>query len=654
MCGIAGLIHSDVSRPVTSDAVRALCDGLVHRGPDDYGEYVSGHVGIGMRRLSIIDLEGGHQPIPNEDETIWVVLNGEIYNYRCLREDLTARGHRLRTASDTEAIVHLYEEYGADCVSRLRGMFTFAIWDERRRTLLLARDRVGIKPLYYAALPEGLVFASELKALLAHPGIPRAIDSQALAEYFTFLCVPGARSILAGVRKLLPGHLLTYRDGRVDLRRYWQVQPTPDEQVSEQEWIDRLRERLRDAVESHLVADVPVGAFLSGGLDSGSMVALMARASAAPVRTFTIGFSDAAGSFDERAAAREVARHHATRHEECLLSPDIRELFPRIVGALDEPMADSSAVPTWLVCQETVRHVKVALSGLGGDELFGGYERYVGLHLSETYRGLPPLVRRTLAHVAGLVARNRSSREADRLTRFFEAAELPSVPDRYRGFISAFRRPEHVLRPDVCMALAGSGTRYDDVVRELTAKEAVDWGLFADLYTYLPDDLLTLTDRISMAHSLEVRVPFLDHELIEFVSRIPARFKVRGFRKKILFRRAIRPWVPASHLRRAKQGFSIPLADWLRGPLRSMLGDLASSRHMRESPWLDAAVVHRLVDEHLSGRVTHEVRLWAILCFLEWERQCRTRSPSYGGAVTSCGRTARVTEESSATHQRTA
>ena len=513
-------------------------------------------------------------------------------------------------------------------------MFAFALWDERRQTLLLARDRVGIKPLYYAATPEGLVFASELKAVLRHPGVSRDIDAQALAEYFAFLSVPGSRSILTGVRKLLPGHVLTYRAGQERVRRYWHVQPQPDEDVSQREWVDRLRERLSSAVESHLVADVPVGAFLSGGLDSGAMVALMARASATPIRTFTVGFSTDAGSFDERAPARDVARRYATRHEEFLLSPDIAELFPKIVWALDEPMADSSAIPTWLVCQETARHVKVALSGLGGDELFGGYERYVGLHIGERFRGLPRVLRQALRLGAGVLTPNRSSRSGDRMTRFLAVAELPAA-ERYRGFVTAFGVPDEVLSPDVCAALGRSRSRFDDVVGELKVQSAVDWGLFTDLYTYLPDDLLTLTDRISMAHSLEVRVPFLDHELIEFAARIPARLKVNGFRKKILFRQAIRSWVPEDHLRRRKQGFSVPLDTWLRGPLRSMLADLVSSRHVRESSWLNGAAVRRLVDEHLDGRVTHEVRLWAILCFLEWERQAESVRRSPGVPVAS-------------------
>ena len=594
---------------------------MVHRGPDDHGEYIDGRVGIGMRRLSIIDLQGGRQPISNEDGTIWVVLNGEIYNYRQLRNDLVARGHHFRTTSDTEVIVHLFEEFGEECVHRLRGMFAFAIWDARRQALMLARDRLGIKPLYYASLPEGLVFASELKALLTHPGISRELDPKAVAEYFTHLCVPGEMSIFKLIRKLLPAHVLTYRDGQLRLTRYWHVQPNSDESRSEDEWVEQVRERLRETVELHLVADVPVGAFLSGGLDSGAMVALMARASADPVRTFTVGFTTPAGSFDERVPARAVAERYATVHQECLLAPDVVDVLPRIVHAFDEPFADSSAIPNFLVCQETARHVKVALSGLGGDELFGGYERYVGLQWGEAYRRLPRLARLAIARlVRNLPNDNGMSRLSDRLGRFVAAGDMSSA-DRYRSFVSAFWNVDELLHPDVRGSWERGDSQYDRVIRGLVVENAVDLGSFADLYLYLPDDLLTLTDRISMAHALEVRVPFLDHELVELVARMPARFKIRRFRKKVLFRRAVAPWLPAGHLDRSKQGFSVPMAEWLRGALRPLLSDLVGSQSWRESPWLDQSTVRRLVDEHLTRQVSHENRLWAIICFLEWERQ---------------------------------
>lgn len=616
MCGIAGIVHPDPSYPVSRELLERMCDAMVHRGPDDSGYYTDRQAGLAMRRLSIIDLQTGKQPIPNEDRTIWVVLNGEIYNYREVRRGLENKGHRFRTTSDTEVIVHLFEESGEECVQALRGMFAFAVWDSRQNTLMLARDRLGIKPLYYAEVPDGLIFASELKALLTHPGISRDVDPEALAEYFTHLCVPGDMSIFQGVRKLPPAHVLTYSSGRVRMTRYWQIQPQPDYGRTEREWTEELRVHLRDAVESHLVADVPVGAFLSGGLDSGAMVALMAQASSVPIRTFTVGFATPAGQFDERTAARAVANQYVTSHEECLLEADIPDMLPRLSRAFDEPFADSSAIPNWLVCQETRRHVKVALSGLGGDELFGGYERYLGLQLGEQFRRLPGWIRRGIAKS---VDRLRDNLPGDRLKRFVAAGELARA-ECYRRWIAAFADVTEILSPDVHKFMDGRISRYEEVISQIIIHHPLDVGLFSDLYLYLPDDLLTLTDRVSMAHSLEVRVPFLDHHLVEFVARMPARLKIRGLQKKWLFRRAIAPWLPRGHVNRRKQGFSVPMATWLRGALRPLLSDLVASRECRECPWLNHVAIQRLVHEHLAGKVNHEVRLWAIICFAEWQR----------------------------------
>lgn len=626
MCGIAGIVHLDSSRPVCPDTLGTMCDAMAHRGPDGSGHHVDGHVGIGMRRLSIIDLQTGQQPIANEDGTVWIVFNGEIYNYRQLRRGLETKGHRFRTTSDTEVILHLFEDFGENCVQHLRGMFAFAIWDARQQVMVLARDRLGIKPLYYAELPEGLIFASELKALLTHPHVPRDLNIEALAEYFTHLCVPGDLSIFKAVRKLPPAHILTHRQGRMHLTRYWHVQPNPVPGRID-DWTEQLQEHLREAVHTHLVSDVPVGAFLSGGLDSGAMVALMASASAEPIRTFTVGFATAAGRFDERAPAREVAERYATVHQECLIEADVADILPRITRAFDEPFADSSAIPNWLICQETSQHVKVALSGLGADELFGGYERYAGMLLGERYRHMPRFVRLAIAKaVHNLPSGNGLSYFGDRLKRFVAAGELPPQ-DRYRSFIAAFWDSKEILHPDLHASLSGRTSQYDEVIRGLTIHDPVDLGVFADLYLYLPDDLLTLTDRISMAHSLEVRVPFLDHELVEFVARMPAAFKVHGLQKKFLFRRAVAPWVPNGHLNRSKQGFSVPMASWLRGSLRPMLSDLLASQDWRDSPWLNHTTVQKLVNEHLSGKMNHEIRLWAIICFLEWQRQYLHTSP---------------------------
>lgn len=621
MCGIVGIVHSNPSMPVSSETVMNMCDRIIHRGPDDQGQLVEGPVGMGMRRLSIIDLVGGKQPIHNEDRSIWVILNGEIYNYKELRQKLEAKGHRFLTASDTEVIVHLYEERGADCVIELRGMFAFAVWDSRQQTLLLARDRVGIKPLYYAHTSSGIAFASELKSLLALPEISREISAHAVAEFVVHLCVPGNLSIFESINKLLPAHRLIYREGVISIERYWFAKPQPDNMKREEEWVEELNDQLRDAVHSHMVADVPVGAFLSGGLDSGSLVALMAKTSSEPVRTFTVGLTTEAGDLDERIPAREVAIRYGTKHIECLLGADVESLLSSIVRAFDEPFADSSAIPNWLVCGETARHVKVALSGLGGDELFGGYERYVGLQFGEWYRYMPGPLRSMLGKLAqSFTPGDGLSSKLDRVRRFIDAGEL-SVEERYRSFISAFSDVGSILRPDVLNKIGKGLGRYRQILKDSHLQEPLDVALYSDMNLYLPDDLLTLSDRISMAHSLEVRVPFVDHKLIEFAFRIPTRFKINGFQKKVLFRKAVRSLLPAQHFTRPKQGFSIPLAYWLRGSLKPMLMDLLESRHVKESAWFDWMNLNKLVAEHLSGQRNHEVRLWAIICFLEWERQ---------------------------------
>lgn len=603
-----------------------MCDKLAHRGPDHFGHYVRGNIGLGMRRLSIIDLQTGQQPITNEDGTVWIVFNGEIYNYRALRKDLEARGHHFRTTSDTEVIVHLYEDMGQECVQRLRGMFAFAIWDTRRNALLLARDRLGIKPLYYAETTDGLIFGSELKALLAHSSVSRDISPKAIFEYFTHFCIPGDLSIFENIHKLPAAHVLVYSNRRSSLTHYWHIQPAPDYKPTEEEWVEELRSRLQDAVESHLVSDVPVGAFLSGGLDSGALVALMAQASQEPIRTFTVGFSSDEGRFDERQAARTVAERYGTNHRECVLETNVMELLPKIVSAFDEPFADSSAIPNWLVCEETARHVKVALSGLGADELFGGYERYLGLQLGEVYQRIPRLLRLVLAKIIDVLPTNNGvSYRSDRLTRFFAAGDMP-LESRYRSFIASFGDARTIIHPNVFAAIGSKDHYYDQVIKALRIRNALDLGLFTDLFLYLPDDLLPLSDRVSMAHSLEVRVPFVDHELVEFAARIPPNLKVHRLQKKYIFRKAISPWLPPKHMTRPKQGFSVPIGSWLKGPLRPMLLDLKESQELRMSPWLNHAAVQQIIDEHLAGSLNHESRLWTILCFCEWERQYKSDS----------------------------
>lgn len=627
MCGIAGIAHANNDHPVRAEDISVMCDQIAHRGPDHFGHRVMGHVGLGMRRLSIIDLHTGEQPISNEDGTVWIVFNGEIYNFRSLRRELEAKGHVFRTGSDTEVIVHLYEEFGLECVGKLRGMFAFAIWDERRKRLFIARDRLGIKPLYYVDSGDKFFFASEIKALTAIPKVPRQVSADAVFEYFTHMCVPGALSIYSAIHKLPAGHRLVYESGKTRVEQYWELSQQIDSSKDERTWIELLRERLFDAVSSHMVADVPIGAFLSGGLDSGAMVAMMSRTATDPVRTFTVGFTTEVGRFDERDAARLVVEQYGTNHQECLLESDFASLLPRIVAAFDEPFADSSAIPNWLVCEETSKHVKVAMSGLGADELFGGYQRYMGVRLGEKLQRLPTILKRSIAAGAGAYARlsGSSTTERDRIERFARAAGLQG-PSMYRSFIVAFEDASSVLRPEAIAASGASKHYFDEITNRLRGLDPVDFALHCDQLLYLPDDLLSLSDRVSMAHSLEVRVPFLDHELVEFAATIPSSLKLNGLEKKAIFRKAVGTLLPPSHLKLPKQGFSIPIADWLRGPLKPTLMEVTSDPVLGNSDWLNPSVVRRLVKEHLEQSANHENRLWSVLCFLEWERQSKGAS----------------------------
>ncbi len=624
MCGIAGIANAEIDCPVSLEDVSTMCDQIAHRGPDHFGHRVMGSIGLGMRRLSIIDLHTGEQPISNEDRTVWIVFNGEIYNFLALRSELEAKGHVFRTASDTEVIVHLYEEFGLECVRKLRGMFAFAIWDERKQRLFIARDRIGIKPLYYIDSGNRLVFASEIKALTAVSSAPLQVNADAVFEYFTHMCVPGSLSIYSSIRKLPAGHWLTYESGRTRIGQYWELGHHIDTSNNERVWTELLRERLFDAVSSHMVSDVPIGAFLSGGLDSGAMVAMMSRTSTEAVRTYTVGFKTEVGQFDERGAARLVAEQYKTNHLECLLESDFSSLLPRIVAAFDEPFADSSAIPNWLVCEETSKHVKVAMSGLGADELFGGYQRYLGIKVGAKLRRLPSLLKWSLAASAGAYARlsGASTTQRDRIERFARAAELDG-PSMYRSFIVAFEDASSVIRPDVAAQAESAKHYYTEIASRLHGMDPVDFALHCDQLLYLPDDLLPLSDRVSMAHSLEVRVPFLDHELVEFAATIPSSLKLKGFEKKSIFRKAVGDLLPPSHLRLPKQGFSIPVADWLRGPLKPTLMELTSDEVLGKSGWLNPLVVRRLVKEHTEQSANHESRLWSVLCFLEWERQAR-------------------------------
>src|ERR687898_2688764 len=616
MCGICGLATR--GGPVDPERLRAMSATLVHRGPDSDGELLDGPAGLAARRLSIIDLETGDQPIANEDGTVHVVQNGEIYNYRELRAGLEHAGHRFATRSDTEVLVHLYEEHGDGFAERLRGMFAVALWDAGQRRLVLARDPFGIKPLYYRVGADDLAFASELRAL------PRGeIDFDALEAFLAFSSIPGPHSIFRDVRKLPPGHLLVWKDGEVSVSRFARTGPVAASEVrgeDEDELAEELRGRLRDSVRAHLIADVPVGVLLSGGVDSSTLAALAAQESSEPVHTFSIGFEER--SFDELDDARAVAQLYGTRHEELVLRPDAALLLPALADAFDEPFADSSALPTYLVSELAARHVKVALSGEGGDELFGGYYTYAADLLALRFGRLAPLARPLVERLPS------SSRKASfdyKAKRFVRGAILPPL-ERHHAWKEIFS-PE--ARAELTLQRPGFDpvdllrTRYAETERaELLARlQDVDLGI------YLVDDLLVKTDRASMAHSLEARVPYLDPIVAGLAQALPTKRKVSRLRKKRLLRLAAAPLLPRRIVYGRKRGFSIPATAWLRGELEPFARDVLSAETLRRQGFLRPEPVERLIASHVAGEEDLSRQLWGLLAFTLWHEHHVERTP---------------------------
>ena len=632
MCGIAGMVGAPDRR-----LLRAMARIMAHRGPDDEGVWCDADAGLAARRLKIIDLVGGHQPIANEDESCWLAFNGEIYNYRELRARLDAKGHRFRSQSDGETILHLYEEAGDGCLDDLEGMFGFALWDRVRRRLLLARDPLGIKPLYYRERGGGVAFASEAKALLLDPTCPREPDLRALAAYLAFLYIPSPATAFAGVHKLPPGHKLVCEQGRVRLEAYWRPR-APARLVTEpREAAERVLAALGESVARHLVSDVPVGVFLSSGLDSSSIVTLMRRATpGTPIRTFTLDFEEA--SFGEAAAARAVARAVGSEHLEFVVRPAVADILPTLVWHLDEPLADSSLVITHLIARLAREHVTVALSGIGGDELFIGYPRYLGTRVAARYDRLVPMaLRRQLARAAGwLPDSQRSDDPTGRLRRFLEAGPLDAA-DRYLAWISFWGTPAlRALMPALSPEsdpFAGHRAILRGVLKTGSGGVATATGMAAlDLLTYLPDDLLLLGDKMTMAASLELRVPFCDRRLVETVWSIdPALRSGRGL--KPLLRQVMGPLLPPEILERPKRGFSVPIGSWLRGPLAPMAADLLSETRLRRRGLLVPSAVRRLVDEHHGGRRNHADRLFALMVLELWQQAFWDEWPARSRAV---------------------
>ena len=633
MCGIAGFVDFRDASNARAEDERAqilenMCRVIRHRGPDDQGVMLKRGFALGMRRLSIIDLAGGHQPISNEDNAVTIVFNGEIYNYRELQSDLQSRGHRFRTNSDTETVVHAYEEFGASCVNHLRGMFAFAIWDDREKQLFIARDRVGKKPLYYSVTRRGtLVFGSELKSLLEHPDVERNINPQALDAYFSLGYVPDPLSIFDNVEKLPPGHHLTFTNGRLTVERYWDfsydLNGNGGNGHKAADYLDELRALLDEAVRLRLVSDVPLGAFLSGGIDSSTVVALMARHMDQPVKTFSIGFNE--DSYDELKYARLTAKKFGTDHHEFLVTPDICEVVDSLAWHFDEPFADSSAIPTYVVSKLAREHVKVVLTGDGGDELFAGYSRYVTERHRSKFDSVPRIVKegfmdplsRRLPH--GAWGRN-----------YLHNVSLDPI-SRYLDNVSVFTglNKDSLYTADFSDQLRNTShlnSYFLELSRNVKTDAALDSLLYIDSKTYLPGDILTKVDRMSMAVSLEARVPLLDHKLIEFVTRIPASMKLAGFETKHLFKQAIADLVPAEIVNRPKQGFGVPIQQWINQQLRERIRDTLNDPRTLQRGYVTRSHVELLLDEHERGRRDHAMALWSLLMLELWHRQYVDRS----------------------------
>jgi asparagine synthase (glutamine-hydrolysing) len=629
-------------RPLADEALRRMTDVLVHRGPDDEGHWRADRddgsgVALGFRRLSIIDLAGGHQPLSNEDGSVWIVFNGEIYNYRELQPELVARGHQFRTHSDTEVIVHAYEEWGTDCLARFRGMFAFAIWDARRRRLFLSRDRLGQKPLFYREDAGRLAFASELKALLQMPDAPRELDPEAVDLFLTYQYVPHPRCILKGYHKLPPAHYALYEAGKLTVAPYWHAPyeahadsrqfANPDlahsDRWTDDDWRSVLRETLTESVRLRMRSDVPIGAFLSGGIDSTIISGLMQSLSSRPIHTFSIGFPVA--QFDEREYARAAAKQLGTEHHEYVVEPSAVDMLPKLVWQYDEPFGDSSAIPTLYLSQVTRQVVTVALSGDGGDELFGGYERYQAVRLAQKFDLLPRSLRRMFAwKIWQRIPTSTRQRSFGRRAKRFAAALSQSPELRYLRWIGIFDADARrdLYTPEFRASLGGfdSGGFIQEAYTRAPGRDFITRTMAADVHSYLPCDILTKVDIASMTYSLEARSPFLDHHVAELAARMPLRLKQTDRQGKLILLETFRDLLPESIQTRKKMGFGVPLDQWFRKELRELLRDSLLDSRASQRGILNPVTVERYIDEHQSGKWDHSYRLWNLLCLEQWFR----------------------------------
>ncbi|MCA8991669.1 MAG: asparagine synthase (glutamine-hydrolyzing) [Planctomycetaceae bacterium] len=634
MCGIAGAVWSRPDKAITASVLRRMTDVIVHRGPDDAGEYFSPEssrgvrCALGFRRLSIIDLSGGHQPLSNEDGTIWVTLNGEVYNYRELREDLLAKGHKFATSSDTEVIVHLYEEHGADCIKHLRGMFAIVLWDATNQRLLLARDRLGQKPLVYRQEEGRLLYASELKSILQVPAVPREVDPRAVEQFLTYQYVPHPHCILKGYAKLQPAHLAIYEGNELTVHRYWspEYEAVSDtaSPLSTEQWSRELRETLTESVRLRMRSDVPIGSFLSGGIDSTIISGLMQSLSPHPIHTFSIGFS--IPEFDERRYAREAAELLGTNHHEYVVEPSVLDTLPRLIWHYDEPFGDSSAIPTMYLSEVTRQLVTVALSGDGGDELFAGYPRYRAVHLAGQMDRLPAFMRNMFGWKLWqqIIPSSQSQRSFGRRLKRFLSAISASPELRYLRWIGIFdHEARHDLyTPEFQQSLDGydSSDIILDAYKACPNRDFVTRTTCADVHTYLPCDILTKVDIASMAFSLEARSPFLDHQVVELAARMPIELKFSVTAQKRILIETFSDLLPASIKTRPKMGFGVPIDHWFRNELRSLLDETLLTDRFLSRGYFRPETIQRLVNEHQSGKWDHRYRLWNLIVFEHWHR----------------------------------
>jgi asparagine synthase (glutamine-hydrolysing) len=634
MCGIAGTIGPEwlMAQHQRRDVIHQMCNVISHRGPDDDGIYLKGGVALGMRRLSIIDVKGGQQPISNEDGTVWIVFNGEIYNYRELRRFLQMCGHRFRTNTDTEVVVHLYEELGERCVEKLRGMFGFAIWDARQEKLLIARDRLGKKPMHFLHAGDTLIFGSEIKSILQHPLVRREVNYEAISDYLSFGYVPDPKTAFRGIEKLPPGHTLTFQYGQVEQKRYWDFNYAPSDEParSERDYAAELRDKIEEAVRIRLIGEVPLGAFLSGGIDSSTVVGMMTKLTPEPVKTFSIGFTEA--SHDELEYARVTAQRFHTDHHEFVVAPDVCRLVDEVVWHHDEPFADVSSLPTYIVSQMAREFVKVVLSGDGGDEIFAGYDRYALHQRRARFERLPAIARKNLMlplsralpqitpgkNFLRNIALDPAARYVDTMTMFNQQQKNALLGDRAPLWLESYDATASFIR----------------LFNAPASTDTIDRLMYLDSKTYLPGDIMAKVDRMSMAHSIETRAPFLDHELIEFVQRIPAALKLKGDETKYILKQAVTGLVPEVIIRRQKKGFGVPLRAWFKRELKEMLHDTLTDQRTRERGLLNQRAIRHLINEHQIGRRDHARELWSLLTLELWHRAFVDQKPamSYAGA----------------------